>query len=318
MSLIKEDHLFGKIAVLNNFITEAQLEEAIQIQLQRKDTLASLPLILLNLGYITNEQFRDILETQKRRMPKPAVHPQEKRDDLVFAYLAVKNNYVEEEEIYQCLTAQSSLAKHGLLFRLSELLVAKYHMTLSQAEKILLEQDSLVLSCSQCGLRYNMLGLQTPEFTCKRCGLFICISPRILKDYNINDMDSFQNSLQSIAQEKQATQKKSKKKTENIPATFQLIWDGLTESSEIPESSNEDLLETDFSFGLNLTETSTEKDTDDISDDDYILAGTKGIMPKEKQTSWLKHIFREHMSSQEEWGELREDEMISSDELYYK
>ena len=101
MSIIKEDILFGRIAVLNKIITQEQFEEALLIQKKGK-YLRPIGMILLEKKYITEKDLKAILETQKR-LPKPAINPQEKRDDIAFAYLAVKNNLLNLEPICACL-----------------------------------------------------------------------------------------------------------------------------------------------------------------------------------------------------------------------
>lgn len=301
MSLIKEDHLFGKIAVLNNFITEEQLQEALQIQNSNTDLL-SLPLILLRLGYISNEQFRDILETQKRRMPRPAVNPQEKKEDLVFSYLAVRNSYAEEEEVNKCLTQQAFLARRGLLFRLSEIMVVQKVISLLQAEKLIAEQESLIVACPNCGLRYNMLGLQTEQFICKRCGDMVQISASLLKNYSMEDLDNFQIALQQLAQESQNKNQSIQHTQEN--QTFNLFEDEVDKFSVIAQSHNEDGIEEAFPFTLGITDTSEERDTEDVEEDEYILAGNKNLLSQHnniKSSCWQKTLYNEYSSSSEDF-----------------
>lgn len=70
MSLHKEDSLFGRIAVLNNIITQEQLTEALEIQ-KSKQEFSPIGLILLKKNYITRDHLKAILETQKKRLPNP-------------------------------------------------------------------------------------------------------------------------------------------------------------------------------------------------------------------------------------------------------
>ncbi len=198
--IIKEDLLFGKIAVLNNIITQGQLDEAIGIQNSRS-YFAPIAAILLQKGYLTRQQMHTILETQKRRLPRPAIAPQEKRDDLIFAYLAEKLNLTNLAAIHDGITMQNQMVKRGLLFRISEILINLGYLTVEQAEQIAIEQERLIISCPDCDTKYNTIGLQCDKFVCKKCGMEMLIPEDILQMYSPYEIEVFRKNLDEIAKQ---------------------------------------------------------------------------------------------------------------------
>ncbi len=311
MALIKEDTLFGRIAILNNFITKAQLEEALELQ-KNREHFCPLALILLEKGYINRVQFRDIFETQKRKLPKPAINPQERKEDMIFGYLGFKNHYLDQEAIYQCLCLQSQMAKKGLLFRLSELLINKGHLTINHAEKILEEQDRLVISCEGCELQYNILGLQINEFPCKRCGQKIKIDNNLLLKYRIEEIDAFNMALQALSQKQSIPAAPKKVKAPKPAGALQILSDGLTEFKSIAEQTKDEdshIEELDFTHGV--SETREESDEwEEFSEQEFISAGIPGQERLKKyrdEEEWYK------IGMELEDGTSDEDSIFDSD-----
>ncbi|NUM33188.1 MAG: hypothetical protein HUU50_01455 [Candidatus Brocadiae bacterium] len=292
MALIKEDSLFGRIALLNNFITKEQLEEALETQ-RTREHFCPVALILMEKGYISRGQFRDILETQKRKLPKPAINPQERKDDMIFGYLGFKNHYLDQEAIYQCLCLQSQMAKKGLLFRLSELLINKGHLSINHAEKILEEQDRLVISCQGCELQYNILGLQVNEFPCKRCGQKVKIDNNLLIKYKLEEIDSFNITLQSLAQKQTKPATVKKEKAAKPAGALQILSDGLTEFKSAAEQTKDEdshTEEPDFTYGVSETREETD-DWEESSEQEFIAAGLSGkerLKKHRDEEEWYK------------------------------
>jgi Fe2+ or Zn2+ uptake regulation protein len=216
MSIIKEDLIFGRIAVLNNIISQEQMDEALAIQ-KNSDVPRLLSMILLEKGYISRLQFKAILETQKKRLPKPAITLQEKREDIAFAYLAVKYRYVDAETIYSCLQQQTELVKKGLLFRLSELLVNHRQLTVETAEHIIALQENRIMECPRCNTRYNTVGMQPDsEFTCKKCELTLHVPCQTGDENEAEAIEEFRQAIEAIA-ERQRGHAEEKPK---FPAAF--------------------------------------------------------------------------------------------------
>jgi len=174
------------------------LDQALAIQRERS-YFSPIGMILLKLGYLSKDQLHIILETQKKRLPKPAIAPQEKRDDLIFGYLAEKLNYVTVAAIYDGLAFQNQMVRRGLLFRLSEILINQGYITVKEAQQLSDEQDRLIIPCPGCDTKYNILGLQTSQFLCKKCGCELEIPEDLLKTYDAAEIEAFRVNLDEMA-----------------------------------------------------------------------------------------------------------------------
>lgn len=170
LSLVKEDSLFGKIALHNNFVTGAQLEECLRLQ-RAADPPKLLGMIMLERGYITREQLRLILEYQKKNLQRPATDPDEQKEDIAFGFLAVKLAYTTLDRVYECVREQARMARLGLYFRLGEIFVNRGYLTAEQVGDILARQNKTILECPGCASRYNVIGYQPGrDVRCTKCG----------------------------------------------------------------------------------------------------------------------------------------------------
>ena len=314
MSLIKEDHLFAEIALLNKFITKEQLEEVKYIQ-KTKECFSTLGRLLLRKDYINILQFRQILDTQKKNLPKPAITNQEKREDTIFSYLAVKNHYVDEEEVYSALYTQSKMSRRGLLFRLSELLVNKCFLTINQAEKILGIQDKFIVSCIGCNLRYNILGLQVKQFVCKKCQRAIKIPEEIFTLYNMNEIELFQKKIESIAKNKnRKTKPVEKRPTVRSKDSLKIISGSFI--STIEELNNEDNCNDEvIDFTCGVSHTREEEDIKELDFDDFIVAGkinSKKLLEEQSDTYYKNILNLGEKTSSEDFifDDLTQDDII--------
>ena len=202
MGIIKEDLIFGRIAVLNNIISEEQFQEACEHQ-KRLEIPKPLGLILLNKGYINRLQFKAILDAQKKKLPRPAITLQERREDIAFAYFTVKHNYLDVETIYECLQIQSELVKKGLLFRLSELLINQGYLSVSETDTIVQLQNSHIVECPECKTRYNTVGLGgNSQFPCKKCPATVTIPPDLGSEEDVVEIEQFRLALEATADRK--------------------------------------------------------------------------------------------------------------------
>lgn len=170
LSLVKEDSLFGKIALHNSFITQEQLDDC--LRLQRAATAPKLlGVIMLERGHITREQLRLILEYQKKNLQRPATDPDEQKEDIAFGFLAVKLGCTTLDRVYECVREQARMARLGLYFRLGEIFVNRGYLTPEQVGEILQRQNKTILECPGCASRYNVIGWQPGrEVKCTKCG----------------------------------------------------------------------------------------------------------------------------------------------------
>ncbi len=130
------DMLFGKLAVKNKFLTEAQLGEAMlkQGELESVGIAQSLPHLLAERGYLTIDKVEKILKLQK--------YLEMREDDKRFGAIALRGRFASEEQLHECLTIQYEFFQQGVqpLQRLGELLVQKGYISDQQKEAILKTQ----------------------------------------------------------------------------------------------------------------------------------------------------------------------------------
>lgn len=244
MSLSKEDILFGKIAVLNNIINQQQLDEAITIQ-QSKNYFCPIAIILYRKKYISKQHLQNILETQKKRLPRPAISPQEKRDDLIFAYFTEKLQFTNLAAIYDALSLQTQMVKRGLLLRLFEVLINQGYLLPEQAEHILNLQEKAMIVCLSCGTKHNTLGIQKKFFPCKKCGSELDIPDDVFGLYDLNEIELLHRKLDEMAKQEtlillqaDLAPLHNKKKISELPAD-----DGHHFTYGVLDTSDEDVME---------------------------------------------------------------------------
>lgn len=92
--------LFGKIALKNKLITEAQLEEALGLQQEaRKIGLQeNLGTICIRLGYLSPESVDKILEVQLRKEIRDTSH--------LYGRIALQNNMINQQKLNEALKLQ--------------------------------------------------------------------------------------------------------------------------------------------------------------------------------------------------------------------
>ncbi len=170
LSLVKEDSLFGRIALHNNFINQTQLDECLRLQGEGPRPKL-LGMIMLEKGYITREQLRLILEYQKKNLQHPATDPDEQKEDIAFGFIAVKQKLTTLDRVYECVREQARLARLGLYFRLGEIFVNKGYLSPENVSDILRRQNKTILECPGCASRYNVIGYEPGrEVRCTKCG----------------------------------------------------------------------------------------------------------------------------------------------------
>jgi hypothetical protein len=184
--LLKEDLLFGKIALRKGLVTQQQLDECLKVQ-DSSEGPRLIGMILLEKGYITKDQLRDVLEFQKENAQKPALGSDEQKSDIAFGFLAVKRGYTTLNRVYECVREQARTAKLGLFFRLGEIFVNKAYLTVEQVQGILRDQKKTILECEGCGTRFNVIGYEEgKEAKCTKCSRRL-VPPKNLETPAVDD-----------------------------------------------------------------------------------------------------------------------------------
>lgn len=161
------DLLFGKIATQQSFCTRQQIEWCVAIQSTSK---VPLPLgrILVNEGYLTEEQHSRILAIQRGNLKAPdPQHDRQEKEALLFGRLAVREGFLTQEEANDCLREQS---KEGEKRALGEIMVARGYLTSSQVKLLLGRQEKKIMHCPACRLSFTVLTISKEKsILCPRC-----------------------------------------------------------------------------------------------------------------------------------------------------
>jgi protein-arginine kinase activator protein McsA len=161
-----QDLLFGKIAVNQNFCTQAQLDQGLAIQAASRDRMA-LGQVLMSEGFITQEQHSAILSIQRRNLTVVDPVHQVSRESLLLGKLAVRERLATERDVNLCLRLQ---AKPGEKRSIGEIMVEQGCLTPNQLKELLAKQSKKIMSCPTCRLSFTVLSISKAKVVpCPRC-----------------------------------------------------------------------------------------------------------------------------------------------------
>lgn len=165
-----DETLFGRIAVLNNYLRPDQLEECLKIQ-RAESPSRRIGDILLEKRYLTEEQLRTILEIRRKKSRKAQTNPAEVRQsDKAFGHLALQSGTITLDQLEEAILEQQRLDYLNLHFRLGEIMVAKGLLEASGVLGLLRRQGKRILLCPVCDIHYNVLKYQEGKgYRCTKC-----------------------------------------------------------------------------------------------------------------------------------------------------
>jgi hypothetical protein len=166
----KADTLFGKIALEQGFLTEAQLRECLELQAYMDPPVPPLGVLLMRMGYIDDAKLHGIIEVQRQRLHDFEQSLRVKREDNLFGKVVIRMGLAREDQVRACLEIQDSLPPDQFK-RLGDILVQKAVLTGEDIQKVLDFQAGLILYCPGCDREYNMV-LFNPgaKIACYQCG----------------------------------------------------------------------------------------------------------------------------------------------------
>ena len=171
--------LFGKIAVLLGYVTDEQIDWAVQIQ--EEEHGRPLGAILLSESVISDEQLAHILQVQTKNMQKPPSYSSQKKVDILFGKLAVKHKYTSQGVVNWALRQQALFEKSGIFLKLGELLIHKGYLTPAQVQEILSLQGKKILVCTNCLTQYNVAKYKPGSYVkCTSCGEVLTIPDEVV------------------------------------------------------------------------------------------------------------------------------------------
>lgn len=177
--------LFGRIALMLNYISTAQLTECVVYQ-ERSHPHKKLGMVMLEKGFIDREQLEEIIRVQQANLQAPSAHPEQRLEDTITGRLIVKMGLATEEQVNEALRKQALAEQDGSFYRLGEVMVEKGFMSVEDVLKVLNVQDKRIMVCPGCGSRFNVASFQPGHtYKCKRCKTLLAV-PAALESVQVD------------------------------------------------------------------------------------------------------------------------------------
>ncbi len=168
-----EEHLFGRIAVLNGYLTPEQLETCL---LKQRELRASSPIkigkLLLQEGLLNEEQLAKIVDIRRKKMRRLArsaeeiLHAERRFRKKVLHVQAVTPNQLES-----AVLEQQRLQSLNIQVPIWEVLISAGHLTSEVALNLLEEEGLRIMACKPCDLYFKIeAGTPKEKCRCERCG----------------------------------------------------------------------------------------------------------------------------------------------------
>jgi len=165
----RNDLLIGQIALQWGLIKQEQLQQCLTLQAgqSRRRPVGAL---MVDTGFIREEQLVRIIEEQRRRMKAYAAYREARKEEFLFGKLLVKGGLASLERVNEALGAQQDLTERGTKKRLGELLIDAGHITPENVHQTLRLQGKTIMVCRLCRSQYNVVLTVAEGMTCRRCG----------------------------------------------------------------------------------------------------------------------------------------------------
>lgn len=167
-----EEHLCGRIAVLNGCLTQGQLQECLEYQKTlRGSNRRPIGEILLERGYLTEKQLTEILDVRKKKLRKMLLDSKEiVRTERTFGQLALRRGLINLDQLESALLEQQRLRRINLRLCLGDILVSLGFLTVAEVLDILTLQNNRILVCLGCESHFTVQSYSTEsEYRCKNC-----------------------------------------------------------------------------------------------------------------------------------------------------
>jgi hypothetical protein len=148
----------GKIAVGTGMVDQGTVDRALHL-LEARDSPISLAELLLQLGHITPEQFKELMALHHASAPpvRPGGGAGPMDESHLFGEAVISRGLATPDQIADSLREQAELAARGVFKNLGELLVARKVLSADQVKTLIHEQDQFIMMCPACNERYNVL-----------------------------------------------------------------------------------------------------------------------------------------------------------------
>ena len=140
---IRENILFGEIALQMGVLTPEQLNDCIDIQ-EKEKFPRQLGIILIEKGYLDSSTVEKILEEQQKNLLKHMDNTQKKQRSLLFGQMAISRGFITQGQLNESIREQAKIERMGIFMHLGEIFVKKGFMSEEQTHQILKEQKNIL------------------------------------------------------------------------------------------------------------------------------------------------------------------------------
>ena len=145
--------LVARLAVEQKMVDESTVARVFDLMDAAKSEI-SFGDLLVQLGHITKDQLKELTALHQAGTLRPESVLE---DGALFGEAAVSRGLATTEQVSGALKEQAALAAKGDFRNLGELLIEKGILTPDQVRALIAEQDKVIMFCSSCGEKYNVL-----------------------------------------------------------------------------------------------------------------------------------------------------------------
>ncbi len=141
----------------SGIVEQGTVDRALHL-LEARDSQVTLGELLLQLGHISPEQFKELMALNHAATPATSRKGAGILDESgLFGEAIVERGLATPDQVADALREQAELAANGVFRNLGELLIAKKVLSPDQVKNLLYEQDQFIMVCPTCGEKYNVL-----------------------------------------------------------------------------------------------------------------------------------------------------------------
>lgn len=162
--------IFRQILLEKQYVNWKQIAECEEMQHEQEQP-APLGLLLCRKGYLSEEQFQELLGVQRQRLERRHPRARQQLEDRLFGRLAVERGFLSAGELEQVQSELDQASAAGKRPRLEEWLVEKDFLRPDQVDEIREERRRSILLCEVCLAQFQTGSLEPGKrFRCPNCG----------------------------------------------------------------------------------------------------------------------------------------------------
>lgn len=143
----------AELAVTRKMVDRGTADRALHL-LEARDSQISLGELLLQLGHINGDQFKELMAAHHATALSSETALDESQ---LFGEAVISRGLATPDQVNDALREQAELAAQGTFKNLGELLIVRRILTSEQVKGLVHEQDQVIMICPSCGEKYNVL-----------------------------------------------------------------------------------------------------------------------------------------------------------------